>query len=268
MLARGSDRPRRPADAQPARPGPVPLPSPSGWAYDSGDYPRALQLALGMADYAGLRREQAARRAARRVHGHRAELLHRGRRRRTAQATWTSSAWAWPTARTCGCIPPARRSWGSRYRPRARATRPRSPSLVARRLGLSPEDVEVSARGHRPDAVRPGDLRLAIHARVRGGGRGGGAEGPRPGQAGGSGHARGRPPTWSGSTGPVAGAGDPGAGAGMARVRPGGAFRSRTCRTGVDGPPGRVGGVQPAEPDVPLRRVRLRRRTSIPVPGR
>jgi aerobic carbon-monoxide dehydrogenase large subunit len=40
-----------------------PYTTPSGWQYDSGDYPRALQLALDMADYGELRREQAERRA-------------------------------------------------------------------------------------------------------------------------------------------------------------------------------------------------------------
>jgi aerobic carbon-monoxide dehydrogenase large subunit len=40
-----------------------PYTTPSGWQYDSGEYPRALQLALDMADYQELRREQAERRA-------------------------------------------------------------------------------------------------------------------------------------------------------------------------------------------------------------
>ncbi|MDQ7908778.1 aerobic carbon-monoxide dehydrogenase large subunit [Phytohabitans sp. ZYX-F-186] len=43
------------------RPEQFPYPSPTGWEYDSGDYPRALQLALDMAGYAELRAEQAAR---------------------------------------------------------------------------------------------------------------------------------------------------------------------------------------------------------------
>ncbi|MGZ6029519.1 MAG: aerobic carbon-monoxide dehydrogenase large subunit [Myxococcaceae bacterium] len=34
-----------------------------GWEYDSGDYPRALQLAMEMIDYRGLRKEQAEKRA-------------------------------------------------------------------------------------------------------------------------------------------------------------------------------------------------------------
>ena len=46
------------------RPEQFPYTSPTGWVYDSGDYPRALAETLRLADYEGLRREQAARRAA------------------------------------------------------------------------------------------------------------------------------------------------------------------------------------------------------------
>src|SRR6202035_1261421 len=45
------------------RPEQFPYTSPTGWQYDSGDYPRALRLALDMAGYDDLRREQAERRA-------------------------------------------------------------------------------------------------------------------------------------------------------------------------------------------------------------
>ncbi len=44
------------------RPEQFPYTTPSGWTYDSGDYPRALRLALDMAGYDELRREQARRR--------------------------------------------------------------------------------------------------------------------------------------------------------------------------------------------------------------
>jgi carbon-monoxide dehydrogenase large subunit len=44
------------------RPEQFPYTSPTGWEYDSGEYPRALQLALDMAGYAELRREQADKR--------------------------------------------------------------------------------------------------------------------------------------------------------------------------------------------------------------
>jgi carbon-monoxide dehydrogenase large subunit len=44
------------------RPEQFPYTTPAGWEYDSGNYPRALQLALDMAGYDDLRREQAERR--------------------------------------------------------------------------------------------------------------------------------------------------------------------------------------------------------------
>jgi len=45
------------------RPEQFPYTTPAGWQYDSGDYPRALALAMDIAGYPELRREQAARRA-------------------------------------------------------------------------------------------------------------------------------------------------------------------------------------------------------------
>ncbi|HEU5417234.1 MAG TPA: aerobic carbon-monoxide dehydrogenase large subunit [Streptosporangiaceae bacterium] len=44
------------------RPEQFPYPSPTGWQYDSGNYPRALALAMDMAGYDELRAEQAERR--------------------------------------------------------------------------------------------------------------------------------------------------------------------------------------------------------------
>src|SRR3989442_9675918 len=40
-----------------------PYKSPTGWEYDSGNYPAALQKAMDMIDYAGLRKEQAVKRS-------------------------------------------------------------------------------------------------------------------------------------------------------------------------------------------------------------
>jgi aerobic carbon-monoxide dehydrogenase large subunit len=45
------------------RPEQFPYTTPTGWEYDSGDYPRALQLAMDMAGYPELRKEQAEKRA-------------------------------------------------------------------------------------------------------------------------------------------------------------------------------------------------------------
>ncbi|MEU4096489.1 aerobic carbon-monoxide dehydrogenase large subunit [Streptomyces sp. NPDC026673] len=44
------------------RPGQFPYTSRTGWEYDSGDYPRALRLAMDLAHYEDLRREQAEKR--------------------------------------------------------------------------------------------------------------------------------------------------------------------------------------------------------------
>src|SRR5205814_10537747 len=44
------------------RPDQFPYTTPSGWEYDSGDYPRALALAMDIAGYDELRREQADKR--------------------------------------------------------------------------------------------------------------------------------------------------------------------------------------------------------------
>jgi aerobic carbon-monoxide dehydrogenase large subunit len=44
------------------RPEQFPYTTPTGWEYDSGDYPRTLQVALDIAGYADLRREQAEKR--------------------------------------------------------------------------------------------------------------------------------------------------------------------------------------------------------------
>ncbi|HET9075916.1 MAG TPA: aerobic carbon-monoxide dehydrogenase large subunit [Acidimicrobiales bacterium] len=46
------------------RPEQFPYTSPTGWVYDSGDYPRALEESMRIAGYEDLRREQAARREA------------------------------------------------------------------------------------------------------------------------------------------------------------------------------------------------------------
>src|SRR6476659_9850770 len=44
------------------KPEQFPYKSPTGWEYDSGNYPGALQLAMDMLDYPALRREQAEKR--------------------------------------------------------------------------------------------------------------------------------------------------------------------------------------------------------------
>jgi len=45
------------------QPGQFPYKSPTGWEYDSGNYPAALKMAMELIDYAGLRKEQLEKRA-------------------------------------------------------------------------------------------------------------------------------------------------------------------------------------------------------------
>ena len=68
------------------KPEQFPYTTPTGWEYDSGDYPRALTEAMRIAGYDDLRREQAEKRARRGDDGDRPVVLHRGCRRRAAQA--------------------------------------------------------------------------------------------------------------------------------------------------------------------------------------
>ena len=56
---------RRAEDEEPAAARAVPVPLPTGWEYDSGDYPETLEMALHMADYDELRAEQPKQRESR-----------------------------------------------------------------------------------------------------------------------------------------------------------------------------------------------------------
>ena len=74
------------------RPEQFPYLSPTGWEYDSGEYPRALQMAMDIAGYQDLRGRAGRETGPRRADGHRGQLLHRDGRRRPAQAHGHSRA--------------------------------------------------------------------------------------------------------------------------------------------------------------------------------
>ena len=237
-----------------------PYTSPTGWEYDSGDYPRALRLALDMAGYDELRAEQAEQaRSARRADGHRHQLLHRGGRRRPAQAHGHPRPRHGRRRRAAG--PPDRQGGaahlgadpGPGARDDVRPDRRRGAGHLRRRHRRR-------ARRHRPDAVRAGHVRLPLDAGLRRGDRDRGPQGPRAGEDRRVARcSRSRPTTWSGrrdrwfvARRPGAGQDDPGDRAGRA-LQPGAARGRR-------GPPGRDDRLQPAQPDLPVRRVHLRRR--------
>ena len=79
-------------------------------------YERAMRLALEMAGYDELRREQAEKAGPRRADGHRRRVLHRDRRRRPRKHMDIVGL-AWPTAPSCGSTRPARRWSVSRADP-------------------------------------------------------------------------------------------------------------------------------------------------------
>ena len=125
------------------RPEQFPYTTKTGWTYDSGDY--RDDDARGDADR---RLRRAAARAgreagARRVHGHRRLVLHRDGRRRPARARWTSPASAWPTAPSCACTRPARRSLRISVKTQGQGHETTFAQIVAEELGIPPEDVEV-----------------------------------------------------------------------------------------------------------------------------
>ena len=123
------------------QPDQFPYKTPTGWSYDSGNYGVALQKAMDMIDYAGLRKEQAEKRAKRRADGHRHQQLHRDRRRRAVARLRHHRAQDVRRVRDPGPSDRQGPRADRRRRPRARATRrpsPRSsPRSSASRSGTS-----------------------------------------------------------------------------------------------------------------------------------
>ena len=148
------------------QPDQFPYTSKTGWVYDSGDYERALDLALEMAGYDDLRREQEEKRAKRRADGHRGRVLHRGRRCRTAQGHGHPRPGHERRLRAAG--PPDRQGRRTRvlHEP---GPGPRDDVRPDRRRGdRHPAGRHPGGqRGHRPDAVRARDLRQPVDSGVR-----------------------------------------------------------------------------------------------------
>ena len=172
------------------RPEQFPYTSKTGWVYDSGEYERALDLALEMAGY-----DDAAARAGRearagRADGHRGRVLHRGRRGRAPQGHGHPRAGDGRRRRAAGAPdregrgPAVLHEPGPGARDDVRPDRRRGDRHPARRH-------PGGQRRHRPDAVRPGHLRQPVDAGLRCGRRARRAQGARQGADHRVGHARG-----------------------------------------------------------------------------
>ena len=142
------------------RPEQFPYLSQTGWEYDSGETPGAAT---------GARRRRLRRAAPRaggeagpgRAHGHRPQLLHRGRGRRSPQAHGHPRPRHGRRLRAAHPFPRERRSCGSACRPRARATRRPSPRSWPASSASRPRTSRWSRRPD-PDPVRPRRLRLPL----------------------------------------------------------------------------------------------------------
>ena len=189
---RAGPGPGRAADAQPAAPRAVPLHLPDRLGVRLRRLPAHAAPGHGHGRLRGAEKGTGGRTGPRSPHRHRGQLLHRGGRGRAAQAHGHPGPRHGRRGGTAG--PPDRHGGapdlgadpGAGARDHVRPDRRRGTRHLPRRRGGG-------ARGHRPDPVRPGDLRVAVHAGVRRGHRDRGQEGARAGPDRRRGHARGRP---------------------------------------------------------------------------
>jgi aerobic carbon-monoxide dehydrogenase large subunit len=124
------------------RPEQFPYTCPTGWQYDSGDYPRALALAMNIAGYDELRREQAERRA-------------RGEYMGIGLSFFTEGVGAGPRAHMdilglgmadgadLRVHPTGKAVLGISVQTQGQGHETTFAQIVAHELGLSPDDVEV-----------------------------------------------------------------------------------------------------------------------------
>ncbi len=173
------------------RPEQFPYTCPTGWEYDSGDYPRALQVAMDLAGYAELRREQADRRA-------------RGEYMGIGLSFFTEGVGAGPRKHMdilglgmadgadLRIYPTGKAVLSISCQTQGQGHETTFAQIVAAELGLSPGRRRGGARRHRPDPVRPRHLRLPVHPGLRRRRGGGGAQGARAGPDRRRGHDGGR----------------------------------------------------------------------------
>ena len=233
-----------------------PYKTPTGWEYDSGDYAPALQKAMDMIDYAGLRKEQLEKRE-------RGELMGIG------ISSFTEIVGAGPShdfdilglkmfdSCEIRVHPTGKVLARIGVQTQGQGHETTFAQIIAEELGFPVAGHQDRVRRHGHRALRPGHVRVAVHAGGRCRGRDGRAQDPGQGpdaRRAPDGGRRGRPRLGArqvqrqGLTREVQD--DPGD-----RVR------------GLHQPPAGDGGrprggqlLRPAEPDVPVRVVHLRRR--------
>ena len=240
------------------RPEQFPYKSKTGWVYDSGDY--ATRDAQGDGDR---RLRRAAPRAgrearARRADGHRHLVLHRDRRRRPAQGHGHPRP---RHGRRRRAARPPDRQGGARHQRADAGPGPRDDVRPDRRRGARHPagGHRGRPRRHRPHAVRPRHLRQPLDAGVGRRDRGRRAQGPREGAADRRRRcSRCSPDDLEWEKGRWFVKGDPEQGKTIQEIAMG-AHGAVELPEGVEGRLDADHGLQPAEPDVPVRRLHLRR---------
>ena len=241
------------------RPEQFPYTNKTGWEYDSGDYendpaPGAWRSPATTSCAASRRRSASAASSW--------ASASRSSPRPSAPArasTWTSSASAWPTAPSCASTRPARRAAASRVQTQGQGHETTFAQIVAEELGIPPEDIEVVHGDTDQTPFGLGTYGSPLDAGQRRGGRHRRAQGPRQGADHRGGDARGLRRGPRVGEGPLVREGRPGAGQDDPGDRHGRPRHPRAAR-GRRGQPGRRDRLRPAEPDVPVRRLHLRRR--------
>ncbi len=230
----------------------------TGWTYDSGNYAKTMRVAMEMAGYEDLRREQAEKRA-------RGELMGIG------VSFFTEGVGAGPRKHMDILGLAMNDGADLRVHPSGKAVVSISAQtqgqghettfaqIVAEELGIPPEDVEVRHGDTDQLAVRPRHVRQPLDAGVRRGGGGRLAQGARQGPADRRDDAR-DPARGPGlGEGPLVRQGRPREGRddrGDRRAR----LQRRGDARGHGGRPRRPGHLRPAQPDLPVRRLHRRRR--------
>ena len=230
----------------------------TGWTYDSGNYAETMRVAMDIAGYEDLRREQAEKRARGELMGIGVVVLHRGRRRRAAQAH------GHPRARDERRRRPARAPVGQGGRQHQRPDAgpgPRDDVRADRRRGARhpARGRRGPPRRHRPVALRPRHVRQPLDAGLRRRGRGRLAQGARQGAPDRGDDARDEARGSRLGEGPLVRQGRPREGRadrGDRRAR----LQRRGDARGHGGRPRRAGDLRPAEPHLSLRRLHRRRR--------
>ena len=125
------------------QPDQFPYTTKTGWVYDSGEYERALDLALEMAGYDDLRREQEEKRAKGELMGIGVAFFTEAVGAGPAQGHGHPRAWAWPTAAELRVHPTGKAVVRLSCMSQGQGHETTFAQIVAEEIGIPPADIQV-----------------------------------------------------------------------------------------------------------------------------